>query len=119
VTSPVGCFQHSVGGIANLRPLGCDGLSHNLVVASGAGTDQSLDDYIKIGHTTSVRSRLINLAIANPHPLKVLATIGGDKYTERDLHSRFADPFHRGEWFRKTPELLAHIEQPDAGKLAA
>lgn len=83
------------------------------------GPIRASSDYIKIGHATSVRSRLFNLAIANPHPLKVLATIGGDKCTEQDLHSRFADPFHRGEWFRKAPELLGYIEQLDAGKPAA
>jgi Meiotically up-regulated gene 113 len=75
-------------------------------------------DYIKVGYTGSVRARLTNLAMANPYPLKVLATMEGSKQTESSLHDRFADAFHRGEWFRKTPELLAFIDQI-AGRAAA
>jgi len=76
-------------------------------------------DYIKIGYATSVRSRLSNLAIATPFPLKVLATIDGDKHTESTLHTRFADAFHKGEWFRRTPELLAFIDQINNVGMAA
>jgi hypothetical protein len=65
-----------------------------------------------------VKARLINLATANPYPLKVLATVEGGKNIERSFHDRFADSFHRGEWFRKTPELIAFIDQI-AGKAAA
>ena len=77
-------------------------------------------DYIKIGYATSMRARLSNLAIATPYPLKVLATIDGDKHTEFPAYARFADAFHRGEWFRRTPELLAFIEQinNDVGRAA-
>jgi hypothetical protein len=56
--------------------------------------------------------------MANPYPLKVLATMEGGKQIESSLHDRFADAFHRGEWFRKTPELLAFIDQI-AGRAAA
>jgi hypothetical protein len=73
--------------------------------------------YIKIGYT-SLKARLSSLATANPYPLKVLATVEGDQQTEELLHNRFADAFHRGEWFRKTPELLAFIDEI-VGKSAA
>lgn len=77
-------------------------------------------DYIKIGYATSIRTRLASLAVATPYPLKVLATVDGDRHTEFALHTRFADAFHRGEWFRKTPELLVFIDQiNNAGRAAA
>jgi hypothetical protein len=65
------------------------------------------------------RRHLSNLAMATPHPLKVLATIDGGKHTESEIHARFADAFHSGEWFRKTPELLAFIDQIDDVRAAA
>jgi hypothetical protein len=76
-------------------------------------------DYIKIGYATSIRARLCSLTTSTPYPLNVLATIDGDKHTEAILHARFADAFHRGEWFRKTPELLALIDQINSSEKAA
>jgi hypothetical protein len=46
-------------------------------------------------------------------------TIDGGRHTESALHTRFADAFHRGEWFRKTAELLAFIYQINNVKAAA
>jgi|SRR6516162_8157678 hypothetical protein len=68
-------------------------------------------DYIKIGFASSLKARLSGLTTGNPYPLKVLAIIDGDKQVERSLHDRFASAFHRGEWFRKTPELLTFIDR--------
>jgi hypothetical protein len=79
------------------------------------------DDFIKIGYTESVEDRVRALATATPYPLTVLATINGSQNTESCLHSRFADARHKGEWFRKTPELLDYIEsakEPSAREAA-
>ena len=79
-------------------------------------------DFIKIGFTVSVEGRVRTLATAIPFPLTILATINGSRDTESYLHSRFAEARHKGEWFRKTPELLdyiEHIKKPSAERVAA
>jgi T5orf172 domain len=76
-------------------------------------------DFIKIGGATSMRSRLSGLATGNPYQLKVLATITDDTHTESALHNRFAESFHRGEWFRKTLELMAFIAELSKEREAA
>jgi len=77
-------------------------------------------DYIKIGFASSLRHRVSALNIGTPHPLVVLATVSGDMSTEKRLHQRFGIAHHKGEWFRKTPELLAFIDEiNNAGLVAA
>jgi hypothetical protein len=50
---------------------------------------------------------------------EVLATMPGTIRTEHDLHQRFATARHKGEWFRKSPELLAFIDQIAGNAVAA
>jgi hypothetical protein len=69
------------------------------------------DSPIKIGHTTlPVEDRLCSLQTGNPHPLKVLACVEADIYRENGFHRLFASARIKGEWFTRTPELLAVIE---------
>jgi hypothetical protein len=67
-------------------------------------------DFIKIGFASSVKQRLSDLSIATPYPLVILATVSGDMSTEKRLHQRFCVARHKGEWFRKTPQLLCFID---------
>ena len=76
-------------------------------------------DYIKIGYAASIKMRLSSISTSNPYPLKVLAAVAGGIEVERGLHNRFADSLHRGEWFRKTPELMAFIAQLSTDREAA
>jgi predicted DNA-binding transcriptional regulator AlpA len=76
-------------------------------------------DYIKIGFSASLKRRLAALENVTPYPLILLATINGSKEIEADLHSRFADARHKGEWFRKTPELMSFIAECTAPKALA
>lgn len=68
-------------------------------------------DFVKIGFTTSPVGRIRSIKTATPLPLKILHHQRGTMKQERELHRRFAAIRVRGEWFRKTPELLDYIEE--------
>lgn len=72
---------------------------------------QSNMDLVKIGHTAGQGSkRLSSLQTGNPDPLILLAAIPGGKHKERDLHSRFCEYKHRGEWYFLAGKLKAYVE---------
>lgn len=69
------------------------------------------DDRIKIGTTTNPRQRLARL-----WHQELLGFERGDRTLERARHERFAaDRFPGTEWFRSSPELLAHVAVVAAG----
>ncbi|MER7817400.1 GIY-YIG nuclease family protein [Streptomyces sp. NPDC096153] len=53
----------------------------------------------KIGYAAGVRDRLASLNVASPFPLRVLATFGGGRPLESDLHHYFHPWRVHGEWF--------------------
>lgn len=63
--------------------------------------------YIKIGTTSNLKRRMIELQAANPKPLTLLGTIEGSFDTEATLHLIFAKYRVQGEWFRSSGELKA------------
>lgn len=66
---------------------------------------------IKIGLTTDLPARLKVLQNSSPIALRVLARRAGNLTLERDYHLLFAASRLHGEWFERTPELLAEIER--------
>ena len=68
---------------------------------------------IKIGFTSKgkVGPRLVNLQVACPTRLRVLAFYFGCKKQEAFLHRRFEYARRRGEWYAPVPELLDHIDR--------
>lgn len=68
-------------------------------------------DLIKIGFSRSLETRMIKMGTDLPGGVKLLLVQPGTFRTEKVLHRHFADCRHRGEWFHKTPELLAYIEE--------
>lgn len=66
---------------------------------------------IKIGLSGAPNFRLASLQIGSPVPLRIMATLSGDLETELAYHTRFAACRLHGEWFERTPELLAEIER--------
>ena len=73
---------------------------------------------IKIGFSTNdvgCRSRLKGIQTGNPQRLVIRRVIEGDRFTESDLHHRFAFCRLQGEWFLPVPELceLAECEPGD------
>lgn len=72
-------------------------------IGDGAG-------HVKIGFTTNVGARLVELQTGNAFPLRVLATFQGSCEIEHALHARFAEHRVRNEWFRLVPEIVDFIE---------
>lgn len=67
------------------------------------------DGLIKIGTTTSPWQRFASLR-AQHGPLRLLATHGGTRRHESDMHVRFRKLLAEGrEWFRPERALLAHV----------
>lgn len=65
---------------------------------------------VKIGLTRKRPYARLGTAQVNcPLELELLATCDGDEAEEFALHQRFDALRMRGEWFRLTPELEAHI----------
>ncbi len=71
------------------------------------------EQFIKIGKSTKAAGRLANLQTANPFPLETIAILdtGDGSQLERDLHKRFAQYRHRGEWFKCAGRLATWIRR--------
>jgi hypothetical protein len=68
-------------------------------------------DFIKIGFSRSIDERMFRFATDSPLPVELLHFEPGTFKTEKIVHKHFAHLRARGEWFRKTQELLDYIEQ--------
>jgi hypothetical protein len=72
-----------------------------------------LKDYpIKIGFSqtvSGVHGRLKGCQTGNPHVLVLLGYHPGTMCSEKDLHEQFSKICVGGEWFKRHPELLRHI----------
>lgn len=66
---------------------------------------------IKIGIATRPLARLSGLQTSHHEKLDLLATCEGDLELEKAYHRRFAAHRLSGEWFERTPELMAEIER--------
>lgn len=66
-------------------------------------------DYVKIGQTVDVESRVSNLQTAYPKKLQVWAVMNGSFQTETGIHELFKHLRKNGEWFKKTDELKYFI----------
>jgi hypothetical protein len=71
--------------------------------------------FVKIGASDDVRARFRQLLCSSPYELVPLGFIYGDPdgtdELEADLHARFDELRHRGEWFRLEPSLREFINQ--------
>jgi hypothetical protein len=70
---------------------------------------------VKIGYSGDVRERLRRLQHGSPYRLRVLATADGGAARERAYHWQFRSAWSHGEWFERTPKLLAEIAWLNAG----
>jgi hypothetical protein len=67
------------------------------------------DGPIKIGITTRLGHRVTGLQTSHPRPLTLLASCPGNRVAEAQLHERFKGDRLLGEWFRRSPEIVALI----------
>ena len=56
-------------------------------------------NYIKIGYTTNVLSRLQTIKTHAPTDVHLIGTFAGGRRLERVLHQRFSEHRANGEWF--------------------
>lgn len=72
---------------------------------------QCEDDFgpVKIGMTSDLRQRLVDLQAANPYPLRVLTVMCGGRTLEKALHRRFTKSRRHGEWFSFSSELREFV----------
>lgn len=72
-------------------------------------------EYVKIGYTHDILSRLSKLQVSCPVKMSVLGLIDGTMEDEGVLHKKFMDINSSGEWFRYTKELEDFIQSLDKG----
>lgn len=65
---------------------------------------------IKIGFTKDLPARLARLQSNSPVKLRVLLAVRGDLGDELEAHGTFREFRLHGEWFKRSPELLSHID---------
>jgi hypothetical protein len=70
-------------------------------------------EFVKIGITSgSVKTRIDDFRVGNPHELTLLATIQTDSpKLDSELHRRFSRYRHRGEWFLWSPAIEKYIRE--------
>lgn len=71
---------------------------------------QCAERFIKIGISSDAHTRASKMQMDCPYELKLLKLVPGGAHMEYELHARFAADRVRGEWFRRTPELVALID---------
>jgi hypothetical protein len=81
--------------------------------------DFASDYPIKIGFTEKAGTvRLESIQTGCPYPLVMLATFAGTYQDESGLHRQFKADRLCGEWFKRSPDLMALIEQNRAKEAA-
>ena len=68
------------------------------------------NDYVKIGYTENINSRLAQLQTGTPYELSVALLIPGSLEDEGELHKAFIDDKVRGEWFMLSDDMRDYIK---------
>jgi hypothetical protein len=66
--------------------------------------------HVKIGRATDIYVRLAMIQNGQALPVRLLATVPGQKREERETHDRFRSLRVRGEWFRLEGELREFVD---------
>lgn len=68
------------------------------------------DEFVKIGYSCNVYRRIKTIQSTCPVPVRLLGWVNGGPAVETELHHRFADSRHRGEWYRLTESIREFVE---------
>lgn len=68
-----------------------------------------MGDFIKIGWSSWPPNRRIDLQISSPYDIIILGAFPGTLNDEAAVQSWFQHAHKRGEWYRKTPGLVAYL----------
>jgi DNA-binding XRE family transcriptional regulator len=71
------------------------------------------NEFIKIGYTNRLKTRLNHLQVSSPVKLEVLGLIKGDKIDEKKYHDLFKHNCSSGEWFFLNEEMQNYIDSLD------
>jgi hypothetical protein len=66
---------------------------------------EGVGGWVKIGKAKNIKSRMRDIQLAHPVPLKLLAILDSDPTRESEFHRRYADLRAEREWFRFEGEL--------------
>lgn len=66
---------------------------------------------VKIGMSGDVTERMRDIRTALPYPVKLLGTFSGTSKDETAIQAKFRSFKLTGEWFQRTPELMAYIAE--------
>lgn len=66
---------------------------------------------VKIGTSSDVAVRFLTISREQNVTLVLLGVMDGSFEIEHHLHQYFSSSHIRGEWFQKTPELIAYIHE--------
>ena len=77
------------------------------------------EDFIKVGFTRNLASRLAQINTCTPHQVKLVHSFPGTIQDEQQIHRALGDSRHKLEWFRKTESVLAYVEQLKTFRSAA
>lgn len=69
------------------------------------------EQFLKIGVSVDVESRLKNLQTSQPSRLRLVGIIEGDEDVEAQWHRRFRHLRQSGEWFRYAGDLRAAVHK--------
>jgi hypothetical protein len=69
----------------------------------------------KIGFASNIERRFNTLRAQSPIPLELVLHFNGEnaRELERELHDKFSDKRHHGEWFELSDEDLDYIQAQD------
>jgi len=70
---------------------------------------EGVGGYVKIGKAKNIESRMRDLQVAHPVPLKLLAVLSADPKDEGAFHRQWADLRCTGEWFKPNLEFFEFI----------
>ena len=68
-------------------------------------------EFVKIGRSQNPAQRISSLQTANPMRLETLLIVPEYVVTEQEAHRRWSSQREKGEWFSRTPELVAWLDE--------
>lgn len=68
------------------------------------------NQFVKIGYSSEPKERVWTLQTATPYKINILFFMPGDRWLEKDLHNRFGEYQHKGEWYKPEGRLLTFIK---------
>lgn len=69
----------------------------------------SCGPYTKIGRSSNVDKRLASIKASCPYPVELISVFENEGFMEHELHQKFADKHHSGEWFKLSDEDIFNL----------